>query len=109
MYLKLDGDRIEELSFEGVGCAISTASASLMTEAAKGKTVAEARELFERVHRMVTEEGLEPDAALEGALGKLEALSGVREYPVRIKCATLAWHALKAALDQQQPQSVTTE
>ena len=80
--------------FEGAGCAISTASASLMTEAVKGHKVAEARELFERFHALLTHKG-EPD----GGLGDLEALAGVRELPVRIKCATLPWHTLKAALD----------
>jgi nitrogen fixation NifU-like protein len=108
VFLDVEGGRIQKVRFEGVGCAISTASASLMTEAVEGKTVEEARELFDRVHHMVTEEGKEPDEALEGELGKLEALSGVREYPVRIKCATLAWHALKAALEDRED-TVTTE
>ena len=104
VYLKVAGDVIEDLSFEGTGCAISTASASLMTEALKGKKIAEVEHLFLDFHAMVTESEDEdhPD------LGKLEALAGVREFPARIKCATLAWHTLQAALkDRQQP--ISTE
>jgi nitrogen fixation NifU-like protein len=104
VYLKVAGDVIEDVSFEGTGCAISTASASLMTEALKGRKIVEVEHLFNDFHRMVTEDENEdhPD------LGKLEALAGVREFPARIKCATLAWHTLQAALkDQQQP--VSTE
>src|SRR5690242_6605629 len=94
VYLKLDGDRIADLSFEGSGCAISVASASLMTERLKGKTRAEAERLFESVHDLVTRE----DAAMDPELlGKLSALSGVREYPSRVKCASLCWHTLKCA------------
>jgi nitrogen fixation NifU-like protein len=96
------GDRIRDIAFQGSGCAISTASASLMTEALKGRTVAEARELFEGFHDLVTTGG-DPEA-----LGKLAVFSGVREYPIRVKCATLAWHAVQAALDQQD-HPVTTE
>lgn len=95
---------IEDVRFEGVGCAISTASASLMTEAVKGRSVDEAEALFEEFHKVLVGE-----AELgEADLGKLEALTGVREYPVRIKCATLAWHALRAALAGKDEQ-VTTE
>lgn len=94
LYVTLDGDRISDLAFQGSGCAISKASASLMTETLKGKTVAEARELFEKFHDMVTSS---PDAPAED-LGKLSVLSGVREYPTRVKCASLAWHTVKAAL-----------
>ena len=95
VYLMVDGGVVEDVSFQGAGCAISTASASLMTEAVKGKTVEEARALFHGFHEMMTgEEGEASD------LGKLEALSGVRQIPIRVKCATLAWHTLKAALDQ---------
>jgi nitrogen fixation NifU-like protein len=104
--LKLAADKIEEIRFEGQGCAISTASASLMTEAVKGKTRAEALGLFDRVHRLLTEEDAEPDG-----LGKLAALSGVREYPARVKCASLCWHTLVSALnshDAHSPQ-VSTE
>ena len=100
IYAKLDGDRISGLSFEGSGCAISKASASLLTDALKGKTVEEAGALFTRVHAMLT---APPDKNLQDAdiesLGKLAALSGVREFPVRVKCASLAWHTLKAALE----------
>ena len=96
--LQISDDRIVDLAFEGAGCAISKASASLMTDRLKGSTVAEARELFERFHRMVT---TPPDQDVED-LGKLSALAGVREFPVRIKCASLAWHTLKAAMDRQQ-------
>ena len=100
IYAKLDGDRISGLSFEGSGCAISKASASLLTEAVKGRTVEEAGALFGRVHAMLTAPmGKDaPDADLE-SMGKLAALSGVREFPVRVKCASLAWHTLKAALE----------
>jgi len=91
--LKLSGDRIEDIRFEGQGCAISTASASLMTEAVKGRTRAEALRLFGRVHDLLTD-----DAALGEDLGKLAALSGVREFPARVKCASLCWHTLASAL-----------
>lgn len=94
LYVKLEGERIADVAFEGSGCAISKASASLMTEALKGKTVAEARELFEKFHAMVTSS---PDTAAPD-LGKLSVLSGVREYPTRVKCASLAWHTMKAAV-----------
>ncbi|OHC68928.1 MAG: SUF system NifU family Fe-S cluster assembly protein [Rhodocyclales bacterium GWA2_65_20] len=105
LYLKLAGDVIEDASFEGAGCAISTASASLMTEALKGKTAAQAEALFAGFHALVT--GAAPDAAA-APLGKLAVLGGVREFPARVKCATLAWHTLHAALhDAAQP--VSTE
>jgi len=97
IYAKLDGDRIAGLSFEGSGCAISKASASLLTDALKGKTVAEADALFARVHAMLT---APMDQAVDtDSMGKLAVLSGVREFPVRVKCASLAWHTLKAALE----------
>jgi nitrogen fixation protein NifU and related proteins len=92
--VRLEGDRIEDIRFEGSGCAISTASASLMTEAVRGKDRASIRQLFERVHALLTQ----PDAAPDAALGKLAALSGVREFPARVKCASLCWHTLNAAL-----------
>lgn len=96
LYLKTDGDRIADVAFEGSGCAISVASASLMTESVKGKTQDEAREVFERVHALLTGIGkVDP-----GELGKLAALGGVRAYPTRVKCATLCWHTLNAALDE---------
>jgi nitrogen fixation NifU-like protein len=103
VYVRVEGDRVQELSFQGSGCAISTASASLMTEALKGKTVAEARELFRGFHDLLTTEGADPDR-----LGKLAVFAGVKEYPIRVKCATLAWHAVQAALDQKA-QPVSTE
>jgi nitrogen fixation protein NifU and related proteins len=97
LYVQIDGDRITDVAFEGGGCAISKASASLMTEAVKGQTVADARALFDRFHQMVT---TAPEEAVED-LGKLSVLSGVREFPVRVKCASLAWHTLKAALARE--------
>jgi nitrogen fixation NifU-like protein len=101
--VQLDGDRIADVAFEGSGCAISKASASLMTDRLKGCTVSEARDLFERFQRMVTSA---IDQPLDD-MGKLSALGGVREFPVRVKCASLAWHTLKAALDRQE--TITTE
>jgi nitrogen fixation protein NifU and related proteins len=98
LYVQVSGDTITDVAFEGSGCAISKASASLMTDALKGKTVAEANSLFERFHRVVT---TPPDQPVED-LGKLSVLAGVREFPVRVKCASLAWHTLKAALDREQ-------
>jgi nitrogen fixation NifU-like protein len=95
VYLHVDGDRIGDVRFEGAGCAISTASASLMTQAVKGKTVAEAEALFEAFHAVVTGQDTSDDAAER--LGKLAVLAGVREYPSRVKCATLAWHTLHNA------------
>lgn len=94
VYVDLEHDVIRELRFEGTGCAISTASASLMSEAVQGKTRAEAAALFGAVHRMLT--GTGDTAAAE--LGKLAALGGVREFPARVKCASLCWHTLNAAL-----------
>lgn len=97
VYLHVEGDEIRGASFEARGCAISLASASMMTEMVKGKTVAEARALFDRFHRLVTG----GDGGGEG-LEELEALSGVRDFPTRIKCATLPWHTMTAAIDQVQ-------
>lgn len=94
VYVELDGDVIRELRFEGTGCAISVASASLMTEAVKGRARADAARLGDQVHRLLTEQ----DAPSPPELGKLAALSGVREYPSRVKCASLCWHTLNAAL-----------
>lgn len=96
VWLKLEGDRIADVSFHGSGCAISKASASLMTTAVMGKTRAEARELFERFHDMLTSE----DGSPAGLPSKLGVFAGVREFPMRVKCATLSWHALKSALEQ---------
>lgn len=92
---------IEDVAFEGKGCAISMASASLMTETLKGRQVAEAERLFDAFHRLCTEEGFDTATAgvNEDALERLQVLAGVREFPVRVKCATLAWHTMKAALD----------
>ncbi len=103
LYLRVDDDVISDVGFEGSGCAISKASASLMTDAIKGRTVPDARTLFERFHRMVT---APPDQQVED-LGKLSALAGVRQFPVRVKCASLAWHTFSAALDRGQ--RVSTE
>ncbi|HET9372416.1 MAG TPA: SUF system NifU family Fe-S cluster assembly protein [Vicinamibacterales bacterium] len=96
LYLRLEGDRIADVSFEGSGCAISKASASLMTDAVKGKSIAEAGHLFDQVRTMLTsatEVSIDDDD-----LGSLAVLSGVREFPMRVKCASLAWHTLKSAL-----------
>jgi nitrogen fixation NifU-like protein len=98
LYLKLNGDTIEDVSFEGAGCAISKASASMMTDALKGRSIAEADALFDRFHRMVTTPPSEPVEDM----GKLSSLAGVREFPVRVKCASLAWHTLRAALSNEQ-------
>jgi nitrogen fixation NifU-like protein len=103
VYLDLRAGIIEDVAFEGSGCAISTASASLMTQALKGRPVDEVRKLFQRFHELLTGSG-EPSPDL----GKLAAFSGVREFPVRVKCATLGWHTLKAALENI-PREVTTE
>lgn len=104
VYLHVDGDVIRDVSFEGNGCAISTASASLMTDALKGKKIGEAEHLFEEFHHLVTHDDAEPAPDL----GKLEVLAGVREFPARVKCATLAWHTFQAALkDRGAP--VSTE
>jgi len=97
VYLKLDaGGRVEDVAFVGRGCAISVASASMMTELVKGKTEAQARALFEAFHRMCTDEAA--DSGADDELDKLRVLSGVRDYPTRVKCATLPWHTLIAAL-----------
>jgi len=96
--LKLDGDRITAIRFVGSGCAISKASASLMTTAVQGKTAGEAEALFTRVHAMLTRPVTEPAAG--ESLGRLAALAGVRAFPARVKCASLAWHALRAALER---------
>ncbi|MSR16507.1 MAG: SUF system NifU family Fe-S cluster assembly protein [Methylococcaceae bacterium] len=105
LFLKMDDDLITDASFQGSGCAISTASVSLMTEIVKGKTEAEAETLFKTFHEMTT--GKDENINFE-AVGKLAVLAGVREYPARVKCATLAWHTLDAALKNEQ-QSISTE
>ncbi len=104
VHLHLEGDRIREVSFVGTGCAISVASASLMTEALTGKTLEEAQRLFEQIHALVTGE----DENSDTDLGKLRALAGVRAYPSRVKCATLAWHTVQSALAGDK-QPVRTE
>ena len=105
LYLTLDGEVIKDVAFQGSGCAISKASASLMTDAVKGKTVAEATALFEQFHDMITSNPENPAADL----GKLSVLAGVREYPTRVKCASLAWHTMKAAVAQDRSEPVSTE
>jgi nitrogen fixation NifU-like protein len=106
VFLRFDGDVVRDVSFVGSGCAISKASASLMTDSVKGRTLQEAAALFEAFHQMVTSDmSSEPDLA---TLGKLAVLAGVREFPARVKCASLAWHTLKAAL-AAEPEAVTTE
>jgi nitrogen fixation NifU-like protein len=97
IWVLVEDDRVADVSFQGVGCAISKASASLMTEAVKGKTRAEAVALFETMHRVLT--GVETDPAVIKGLGPLRALSGVGKFPMRVKCASLAWHAFRSALD----------
>jgi nitrogen fixation NifU-like protein len=104
--LEVDGGVIRDLAFQGSGCAISKASASMMTAALKGRTLAEAADMFERFHRMVTAEPRD-DEAVEG-LGRLAVFAGVREFPGRIKCATLPWHTVRAALGRA-PEPVSTE
>ncbi len=106
VYVQVKNDIVEDVHFEGTGCAISTASASLMTEALKGKTKAEAEALFASFHDMVT--GIAAASGDVRKLGKLAALSGVCEYPTRVKCATLVWHTLRAAL-HGDGKAVTTE
>ena len=96
IWLKLDGDTVADVSFKGTGCAVSKSSASLMTSAIKGKSVAETRQLFDRFHTMIT--GKMSDADRQ-QMGSLAALGGVSKFPLRVKCASLAWHALKSALD----------
>jgi len=104
LYVKLDGERISDVSFNGSGCAISVASASLLTESVKGKTVPEAESLFGKMHDLLTRDDPGVDVA---SLGKLGALSGVKEFPARVKCASLCWHTLDAALREQE--QVSTE
>jgi nitrogen fixation NifU-like protein len=106
IFVKLDGDRITDISFTGSGCAISTASASILTETLKGKTRQEAQALFDRFHNMLTGKGSADES--HPPLGKLAVFSGVSEFPVRVKCATLAWHTLRSALTDGG-EVVTTE
>ena len=104
VWLRLKDDRIEDIRFEGKGCAISTASASLMTEAVKGKERGAVQSLYGRIHSLLTQQDATPDESL----GKLAALSGVREFPARVKCASLCWHTLNAALERSAA-AVSTE
>jgi len=104
VFVKLEGDVIEDLSFQGSGCAISVASASLMTEALKGKTLDQAENIYQQMHKQLTGEEFEP-----ATLGKLEVLGGVKEFPARVKCATLSWHTMNAAMDNDHDISVSTE
>lgn len=104
VYLDIEGGVIKDVAFQGTGCAISKASASLMTETVKGKSVEEARALFDRFQRMITATAETPI----DNLGKLRVLAGVRQFPVRVKCASLAWHTLRSAVDAQD-EMVSTE
>ena len=106
IFIRLNGDTIEDVSFSGSGCAISKASASLMTGTIKGTTKQQAEQLFGNVHRMLTGKSTDPEETAE--LDKLTVLSGVSEYPIRVKCATLAWHAMIAAL-KGKAEEVSTE
>lgn len=109
IYLNIDGDILKEITFQGSGCAVSQASASLMTEHLKGRTIEESLQVFDKVHMMLT--GLHPDEINtedENAMGKLNALSGVAEFPMRVKCASLAWHTLKSALKESR-ENISTE
>ncbi len=105
VYLRMDGDTIEDISFEGSGCAISVASASLMTETLKGKTAAQAQDYFACMHSLLTDG--EVQCSDMASLGKLAALSGVREFPTRVKCATLCWHTMKNALEGNEVSAST--
>jgi nitrogen fixation NifU-like protein len=106
VYVKLDGDVVKDVSFQGSGCAISTASASMMTESLRGKTRAQAEAVFKSFHELIT--GRPPEKSETPELGKLEVFSGVREFPLRVKCASLAWHTFQAAL-KGEDKTVSTE
>jgi nitrogen fixation NifU-like protein len=106
LYLKMENGVIQEVGFQGTGCAISTAAASMMTESIKGKTPAEAEAIFKNFQKLVTGDSQKATEAPE--LGKLEVFAGVREFPVRVKCATLPWHTLRAALEGEE-KPVSTE
>ena len=110
VFVALDGERLKDIRFLGQGCAISTASASLMTETLKGKTLTEALALFEKLHDVVTgQEHHAKSGVVEPELGKLAVLEGVKQYPLRVKCATLAWHALKNAVTGKTEDVAITE
>lgn len=106
IYMTFDGDRVTDISFQGAGCAISKASASVMSQLVKGKTREEAEELFQLFHGLVTGKEFDTETLLD--LGKLAAFAGVRDYPARVKCASLAWHTMHAALTTDA-ESVSTE
>ncbi len=107
VYIDMEGDKINEIGFQGSGCAISRASASMMTQMVKGKTKTEAVKLFEQFHNLVTGNEEAPQAA---DLGKMAVFSGVSKFPARVKCATLAWHTLQSALDdEKKPELISTE
>ena len=104
LYLSVDGDMIADVGFQAIGCAISKASASMMTESVKGLSLKDAGKVFEEFRSMITQEEFDPDV-----LGDAELLEGVSKYPARIKCATLSWHALNSVLECNQGSMVTTE
>ena len=108
VHLRVADGVVQDVGFEGAGCAISTASASLMTEAVKGKSVEQAEALFAEVHRLLTEESEQDTSDPSALLGKLSVLMGVKEFPLRVKCATLAWHTMHAAINDER-ETVTTE
>ena len=105
VWVKLEGDRVSDVSFQGSGCAISKASASLMTTVVKGKTLVEAEKVFDSFHRMLTGQG----GPADDLPPRLAVFAGVREFPARVKCATLSWHAVKAALDGYEAEKISTE
>jgi nitrogen fixation protein NifU and related proteins len=108
VYVEMDGDSIRNIGFQGAGCAISKASASMMTQSVKGKTREEVEQLFHHFHEMVTGQNGQNGDQHQAELGKLAVFSGVSEFPARVKCATLAWHTLKAALEGKQ-EAISTE
>ena len=108
VHLRVQEGMVQDVGFEGAGCAISTASASLMTEAVKGKSVEQAEALFANVHRLLTDESEQDTSDPSALLGKLSVLMGVKEFPLRVKCATLAWHTMHAAINDDKDM-VTTE
>ncbi len=106
LYLKTEDDVITDVSFDGSGCAISVASASLMTDSLKGKTIKEAEQLFENFHNLIMEEENPGEEQMQ-SLGKLAALAGVKQYPARVKCATLCWHTLRSAMQGDAAPAMT--
>ncbi len=106
--LILEGDVIKDIGFTGMGCAISQASASMMTENLKGKTIEDVKKVYDKVHKMLTGELEKLDPQNDVSIGKLQVLEGVSEFPMRVKCASLAWHTMKAAIDRKD-EAVSTE